>query len=179
MFGRGVAKRQKTSSSLEMLSLFMFFLSPSDESAIRFSTGNQSLAKKRKKGRFHTMSKLAPALLSVFVLMTAGWTLSCKPEASAPPAAQASPTAPGAQYTFGTGAVATFAPGMVASPGVMGSPAAGLVGCVGDAEPVPDEPGLRECCAKLKFGNACLGSACWAKGVVEMVRAQVQGQCSN
>jgi hypothetical protein len=123
------------------------------------------------------MSKLAPALLSVFVLMTAGWTLSCKPEASAPPAAQASPTVPGAQYTFGTGAVATFAPG---APGAVGSPAAGLVGCVGDAEPVPDEPGLRECCTQMGWGNACLGSACWANGVIAKVKSQMVagGQCA-
>ena len=55
------------------------------------------------------------------------------------------------------------------------------VGCVGDAEPVPKEEGLRECCSVLKMGNACNQSVCWANGLVAKIKAQMQpgGKCAN
>lgn len=137
------------------------------------------------------MSKFAPALLSAVLLALFGGVLACKPEAAPPPPAAAT-ASPGPQYTFGNGTAggtmgtAGTTGGLAPATGA-GSTAAGGqttgqgAGCVGDAEPVPNEAGLRECCTKLGWGRACAESACWDNGAVAKFKAQMQpgGECAQ
>jgi hypothetical protein len=94
-----------------------------------------------------------------------------------PPAATATA---GAVFTYG--GTGQNLPNTGTNPtGAAASGGAG-VGCASpDAVPVPQEPGLRECCRKLDPQmTACLGSACWGPGFAEKVKADMVpgGRCA-
>lgn len=112
-----------------------------------------------------------------------GATLACQPEEPrrAPAAAKASPTSGGYNPYATIPAGAIGAAPTATAPGNTGQ---GL-GCgSADAEPVPkdsNEQAMRACCDKLMTANACQGSACWAKGVIESVRKAMEpgGKCAQ
>ena len=136
------------------------------------------------------MTRYFVTLVNLLALCVAFWATSCKPEADPKKASpQATQTYVSGQY--GANPI-PYVTATVVGPG--GSNALGAPGAVGatgtrrgvgcdkspDAEIVPSEPGLRECCKKVKGGDACFGSVCWGGGMIAKVRAQMQpgGQCA-
>jgi hypothetical protein len=126
------------------------------------------------------LAQLDFVLLGALALLAAA---ACKPSSggNTPPPA-ASPT-----QTFSYNPGALTAPNPLASPtGAVapgtapGAAPAGGVGCSSSGtEPVPNTPGIRECCAKLWKSDACMQSACWAQGAVATFEAKLQsGECT-